>query len=246
MGMLRATIGWRSIRYPWSVINAESDMLFFERPLVNRGEVVVGLDEVGRGALAGPMVVGAVVVTSLDLPPAELTDSKLLTAARREALVDPTQQWATGFSLGWVSAREIDEWGIRLALAVAATRALDQLEARPTYALIDGSFNLLRAPVDVSFGVEPPPQLKYRNMPATTIVKGDRRSATIAAASVLAKVRRDRHMQEMHNGFEAFGWANNKGYGSSDHMDAIRRLGPSPHHRISWKLPGSNLEEAIG
>ena len=216
-------------------------MLYFERSLVSKGEIVVGIDEVGRGALAGPMTVGAVVVRELRPPPNGLTDSKLLSAARRESLVEPIERWAAETSLGWVSAQEIDSWGMRLALAVAATRALDQLSVRPTHALLDGSFNLLRARADVPFAAPTPPPLSYSNLPVTTIVKGDRRSASIAAASVIAKVRRDGHMREIDSGFEAFGWSRNKGYGASDHMEAIRRIGPSVHHRKSWKLPPTSL-----
>lgn len=219
------------------MIESELDLLVFERPLISRGEVVVGIDEVGRGALAGPLTVGAVVLTELLEPPNGLTDSKLLSASRREALVGPTEKWAAETAFGWASAEEIDWWGIRTALAVAATRALDQFSVRPTHALVDGSFNLLRASSDVPFGAPLPPPCSYSALPATTIVKGDRRSATIAAASVLAKVRRDLHMRKIDTGFEAFGWAQNKGYGASDHMAAIRRLGPSIHHRKSWNLP---------
>src|SRR5487761_2312467 len=162
-------------------------MLFFERSLISSGEIVVGIDEVGRGALAGPMTVGAVVVRELRLPPIGLTDSKLLSAARRESLVDPIERWAAETSLGWVSAQEIDSWGMRLALAVAATRALDQLSVRPSHALLDGSFNLLRARADVPFAAPTPPPLSYSNLPVTTIVKGggiplDARDATFCSA----------------------------------------------------------------
>src|ERR1019366_9151249 len=125
------------------------DLLAFERVLLDRGEVVVGIDEVGRGALAGPMTVGAVVVRSDEPPPEGLDDSKLLSPARRASLVAPLHQWAAEWSLGSVSAAEIDDWGLRLALAVAATRALNGLESAPTHALIDGSFNLLRSPLNV-------------------------------------------------------------------------------------------------
>ena len=98
-------------------------MLGVERPLLERGEVVVGIDEVGRGALAGPLTVGAVVLTCCDSPPETLNDSKLLSATRREALVEPLEQWAADWSLGSVSASEIDGWGLRLALASRWTLA---------------------------------------------------------------------------------------------------------------------------
>ena len=230
-------------RYPWVVSHNAVDLFSVERPLLARGDVVVGIDEVGRGAMAGPMTVGAVVLTCDASAPERLTDSKLLTAARREALEGPLQLWAADWSLGSVSAEEIDSWGLRFALAVAATRALDGLTVRPSHALIDGSFNLLRAPLNVSFGSNPPPELRYRSMPATTIVRGDSKCASIAAASVLAKVHRDRHMVELHRGFEDFDWARNKGYGSKSHMDALRRFGPNAHHRRTWKLPLRDVQE---
>ena len=215
----------------------QSDMLVHERAWLDRGEVIVGIDEVGRGALAGPMVLGAVVLTDTAPPPETLNDSKLLTRLQREALVEPLESWAADWSLGSVSAGEIDAWGLRLALAVAATRALDGLRVRPSVALIDGPFNLLRAPEDIRFGVARAPVLSYRTMAATTFVKGDQHCASIAAASVLAKVHRDRVMVELGRDFADYGWSSNKGYGAKQHMEAIRRLGQTDHHRHSWQLP---------
>ena len=228
---------WRSPHYPWFVHPVTVDLFEHERALFARGEVVVGVDEVGRGALAGPMTVGAVVLSSANTPPEGLTDSKLLSRAQREALEVPIREWALAWSLGSVSAREIDEWGLRLALAVAATRALDGLSVRPTFALLDGSFNLLRAPLDVAFSVAPPPALAYADLAHHTVVKGDARCASIAAASVLAKVQRDRIMVDLDSSYTAFDWAHNKGYGAPGHLEAIRCHGPSEHHRRSWKLP---------
>ena len=121
----------------------KDDFLQFERPLLERGEIVVGLDEVGRGALAGPLTVGAVVLSSLREPPEGLNDSKLLSRRRREDLQIPLREWCDDWSLGSVSAREIDEWGIRVAQAVASTRALQGLRVAPTYALVDGPINFL-------------------------------------------------------------------------------------------------------
>ena len=215
----------------------QSDLLVHERALLDRGEIVVGIDEVGRGALAGPMVLGAVVLTSASAPPETLNDSKLLSPLQREALIAPLQSWAADWSLGSVSAAEIDAWGLRLALAVAATRALDALRVRPSVALIDGSFNLLRAPEDIRFGVVRAPALSYGAMAATTFVKGDQRCASIAAASVLAKVHRDRLMVELDRDFNDYGWSRNKGYGAKVHMAALRRHGQTIHHRHSWQLP---------
>ena len=234
----------RSRQYSWVVSLAAVDLLRRERELLARGEVVAGVDEVGRGALAGPLTVGVVVITSLTPPPDRLTDSKLLTSSQREALEVPLRDWALDWSLGSVSAGEIDDWGLRLALAVAATRALDGLAVRPTFALLDGSFNLLRAPLDVPFGVASPPELRYADLAHETVVKGDATCATIAAASVLAKVQRDRVMVELDQQFGVFDWARNKGYGAPGHLEALRRHGPSDQHRKSWKLP--SLEGRVG
>jgi len=212
------------------------DLLEHERSLVARGEVVVGVDEVGRGALAGPLTVGVVVVTSAAPAPRGLTDSKLLSPARRESLVAPIRGWAAAWSLGSVSASDIDRWGLRLALAVAATRALDGLTLTPTFALLDGSFNLLDAPMPLDGEVNGVPPLRYATLRHATLVKGDRKSATIAAASVLAKVHRDAEMIRLHEGFEPYEWSQNKGYGSARHMQVLRQRGPSMHHRRTWRL----------
>jgi ribonuclease HII len=220
------------------VVSALStDLLEFERELLARGEVVVGVDEVGRGALAGPLTVGAVVVRGDERPPEGLNDSKLLSPTRRASLVEPLHQWAAEWSLGSVSAAEIDDWGLRLALAVAATRALNGLKSAPTHALIDGPINLLRGPHDVRFAVTAPPPLLYDSLRVTTLIQGDRRSATIAAAAVLAKVHRDAVMVALHEEFREYQWASNKGYGAPAHLEAIRRCGANVHHRRTWRLP---------
>jgi ribonuclease HII len=213
------------------------DTLEYERDVLQAHSVVVGIDEVGRGALAGPLVVGAVAVSELDLPPIGLTDSKMLRPGQREALVEPIQVWATASSLGWVSAQEIDSWGLRVALAVAATRALEGLACSVPYVLIDGTFNMLDAPLGFALGGKAPPALNFAATPHECIIKGDQLSATIAAASVLAKVARDAYMHNLDAAFPAYGWTGNKGYGSPSHLDALRRFGPTAHHRTSWRLP---------
>ena len=207
-----------------------------ERALIGHGEVVVGLDEVGRGSLAGPVVVGAVVLGDLVDPPRGLDDSKALSPRQRETLAPLLETWVDAWSLGWASAAEIDEWGLSLALSAAANRALDALTRRPSFALIDGAHNFLRAPRDVAFGVDSPPA-PYAGLAHRTIVRGDSASAAIAAASVLAKVRRDQFMRELHAQCPLYGWDANKGYGSAAHLAALRAYGPSEHHRRSWKLP---------
>ena len=226
-------------RYPVEVSGTSIERLDLEQPLLQRGEVVVGLDEVGRGALAGPMTVGAVVIGTESRPPKGLRDSKQLTPARRRAMVAPLTQWAGDWSLGTVSAEEIDCWGLRLALAVAATRALEGLTILPTFALLDGSFNLLTAPSILNVTGLESPSLRFAQMAHATVVNGDQLCATIAAAAVLAKVYRDEVMVGLHQGFEAYDWAQNKGYGSPKHLEALRQLGPTYQHRQSWNLAGS-------
>jgi ribonuclease HII len=220
-----------------------TDWLVFERELIKRGEIVVGIDEVGRGALAGPLMVGAVVIHVSDRAPEGLDDSKRLSALRRRSLVEPLREWASEWALGEASAEEIDVWGLRTALAVAATRALDQLEVRPTYALLDGPLNLLSAPSPVQ-GVREVPELRYSAMPHQALIKGDTRCATIAAGAVLAKVARDDIMVALDEEFPVYGWARNKGYGSLEHREAIARVGPCRWHRQSWALPASQVSSS--
>jgi ribonuclease HII len=218
------------------------DFLEFERDLIGRGEVVVGVDEVGRGALAGPMLVGAVTVRTCTEPPEGLDDSKRLSHAKRVSLVEPLRSWALEWSLGVVTVAEIDEWGIRLALAVGATRALERLRTTPTHALVDGPLNLLTAECEFRgqvVGTCPP--FTFAALPVTTIVGGDQRSAAIAGAAVLAKVERDSMLVELDRECSEYGWGRNKGYGVPEHLEGIRRVGVSAHHRISWNLPDRSL-----
>jgi ribonuclease HII len=232
---------WPHHRYDF-LVNDDAP-LNYERRLVRRGEVVVGIDEVGRGALAGPLTVGAVVLTRTTRAPVGLTDSKLLTPSEREALVEPLVSWAADWSLGSVSSNEIDRWGLRLALAVAATRAIDGLSVSPTHALLDGPFNLLDAPLRLEDQWNDSPELRYASLPHTTVIKGDRWCASIAAASVLAKVHRDRLMVELSGEFPSYGWADNKGYGAPQHRRALLELGPCCYHRVSWNL---NVPDELG
>ncbi len=208
-----------------------------EVPYLERGEIVVGIDEVGRGALAGPITVGAVAVILPGTPPPGLDDSKRLRASVRERLVGPIYQWAAAVSTGSATAAEIDAWGLRLALAVAATRAIDALSVRPTVAIVDGSYNLLRSPTDVGFGVTAPPTLTAASLRCVTVVKGDQRCCTVAAAAIVAKVERDALMNQLHGELPQYEWSGNKGYGSPGHLAALRAHGPSSWHRVSWSLP---------
>ncbi|WP_182354250.1 ribonuclease HII [Flaviflexus huanghaiensis] len=186
------------------------------------------MDEVGRGALAGPVAVGAVLLTPLTpAPPPGLADSKVLSTNGREALVGPIKSWAPG-AVGYGSVATINRLGIIPALREAGMNALAQLPQRPDLVLLDGISDWLSA--DDLFGQSIAP-------PVRTIVKGDLTCTVIAAASILAKVERDALMSGL-DGAEGYSWNSNKGYGSRSHIEALTRLGPHDHHRTAWKLPG--------
>ncbi|MGW4639075.1 ribonuclease HII [Sphaerisporangium sp. NPDC004334] len=187
--------------------------------------VIAGVDEVGRGAWAGPVVVCA-AVTDLGPPPelpgrggatVRLTDSKLLARTHREAFAEALPGWLTCHAIGASSAEEIDEVGMTEALRRAASRALSALPVRPDAVILDGKHDFLRAPWRVRCEV-----------------KADLRSISVAAASVLAKVHRDRLMADLSPGHPAYDFAGNAGYPSPVHQAALAEHGPTPHHRLSW------------
>ncbi len=193
---------------------------------------VAGVDEVGRGAIAGPVCVGVVVITSEcgDIP-GRLTDSKLLSAKRRVELCEPVVMWARAHALGWASAREIDDHGIIPALRLAAERALATLEVVPSALVLDGTHDWLRRAARTS-------DASVRSFDGEVVVlpKADQRCASVSAASVLAKVQRDSLMVELSGTHPEYGWDGNKGYGSSAHRQAIVAHGVTSHHRVSWNL----------
>lgn len=215
--------------------------LAFESALWDAGaRVVVGIDEVGRGALAGPVSVGIVALARCDAWPEGLADSKQLTARAREALMAPLGAFGIGRSVGHASAGEIDSLGIIAAQRLAGTRALAVLASAgvvPDAILLDGSHDWLTAPPADLFGGAD--AASGAVAPVTMVVKGDRLCASIAAASVIAKVERDALMRAAHVDHPHFGWEGNKGYGAAGHLDAIREHGPSEWHRVSWRLPGA-------
>ncbi len=175
---------------------------------------VAGVDEAGRGPLAGPVVAGAVVLAA---PLEGLDDSKRLTAARREALFEALHEDGRhDIGVGVVSAEEIDRMGIQSANYLAMGRAVEALATPPDYLLVDG-YNLP--------GVA---------QPQRRLVKGDSRSASIAAASIAAKVTRDRMMVELDKRYPQYGFAGHKGYGTREHVDALACYGPCPEHRKSF------------
>jgi ribonuclease HII len=156
--------------------------------------------------------VGAVALEECRTVPEGLNDSKVLTSARRRELQGPLKAWAAGWGLGWVSAAEIDTFGLRASLTLALVRALDDLNLAPSHLLIDGPVNLADPGQDLPLGC-PSDITKFSKIAATMVVQGDRKSATIAAASVLAKVARDDYMSERGALDARYDWQNNLGYG---------------------------------
>ena len=275
--------------------------LDMERAIAASGyDVIVGFDEVGRGSLAGPVMVGAAAIWARDLGgfsgvrggesagrgesgesgdldgaeaeaaggasgagvaplevPKGVADSKMLTERKREAIFDELEQWCAAWAVGAASNTEIDEWGISYALGVAALRALAEVERKlgvgggesagiagssessealnnlKIGAILDGPNDYITKALNTFDAPDVP-------IPAdvTCKVKGDRHCATVATAAVIAKVTRDRLMVELaaQPQYAPYEWANNKGYGSAAHRDAIAEFGPSDLHRLSWHL----------
>jgi len=177
---------------------------------------VAGVDEAGRGPLAGPVAVAAVMLDPAR-PVAGLGDSKTLSAARREQLAPLIQAQALAWHVEWVWPEEIDRLNILHATMAGMSRALRALSPAPATALIDGN----RLPRDLP-------------CPAQALVKGDAREPAIMAASILAKVARDQYMRELEHRHPGYGFALHKGYPTPEHLDALRRLGPCEQHRRSF------------
>lgn len=183
--------------------------------------LIAGLDEAGRGALAGP-VTAAAVILPLDSDStleslSEVNDSKQLSATKRAQLFELITKKAVCYGIGFSSAEAIDEVGIISATKMAMEKALKQLNPPANYLLIDGRIRLKSPP-----------------LPQQSIIRGDSSSLSIAAASILAKVARDQYMIALDSEFSGYGFLQNKGYGTSYHLEAIAQLGPSPEHRLSF------------
>jgi ribonuclease HII len=176
---------------------------------------VCGVDEVGRGPLAGPVVAAAVILNP-DRIPRGLNDSKKLTEKKREALYDLIMEEAVSVSIAQASVAEIDEINILQASLLAMRKAVEGLQPAADCALVDGNKD---------------PSLK---MPTRTLIKGDGRSLSIAAASIIAKVFRDRLMKKLAESHPEYGWEKNAGYGVPKHMAALKLVGATPHHRRSF------------
>ena len=192
-------------------------MLQHERRLWASGRAAIaGVDEVGRGPLAGPVVAAAVILPQ-DFDVLGIDDSKKLSPKKREELAAVIQEKALAWSIGWVSPEKIDEVNILEATKLAMAQAVNDLSIRPDHVLIDGNFTV-----------------RALDLPQTAIVKGDANSTSIAAASILAKVTRDRYMEEMDAVYPGYAFASNNGYGTKAHYDGLKALGPCPIHRKTF------------
>lgn len=187
---------------------------------MNKGVTEAGCDEAGRGCLAGPVYAAAVILPP-DYTNEELNDSKQLSEKRRYALRGQIERDAVAWAVGVVTAEEIDRINILNASFLAMHRAVDALGMKPEALLIDG--NRFRS---------------YKDIPHTTVVKGDGKYMSIAAASILAKTYRDDYMRQLHAEYPVYRWDSNKGYPAKVHREAIRLYGPSPYHRMTFNLLG--------
>ena len=192
-------------------------MLIHERRLWESGRsYIAGVDEVGRGPLAGPVVAAAVILPQ-DFDVLGIDDSKKLSPKKREELFEVIKERALAWSVGWVGPERIDEINILEATKEAMAQAVQGLSLQPDHVLIDGNFTV-----------------RALALPQTAIVKGDANSTSIAAASILAKVTRDRYMEEMDAVYPGYAFASNKGYGTKAHYDGLKAQGPTPIHRKTF------------
>lgn len=203
---------------PRTIVQRDAGLYALERALRRRGfDAVAGADEAGRGACAGPLSVAAVILPEGRRSEIDgLADSKLLTPATRERLYDEVTARAVAWSVVIIEPGEVDRRGLHVCNLAGMRRALASLAVPPQYVLTDG------------FGVD------GLCAPALAVWKGDRIAACVAAASIVAKVTRDRIMCELDNRWPRYGFAEHKGYATADHAEALRRYGPSPVHRFSY------------
>jgi ribonuclease HII len=196
-----------------------SPNLELERKLLERYDRVICLDEVGRGSLAGPVAVGASVITqeTENSIPKGLKDSKLIPESKRDSIAELSKDWVE-HNVGFATSNFIESDGISKALAEAAVAAFEPLVKNKTVILLDGSQNWLKG-IDIEVVMQ---------------VKADRDCAGVSAAALIAKVSRDQLMRDYHLEYPLYGWDANKGYASGAHIKAIQLLGPTHHHRLSW------------
>ena len=204
-------------------------------PYYHKDVIEAGCDEAGRGCLAGPVFAAAVILPQSSTPNSQLSalnDSKQLSEKKRYALREVIEREALAWAVGIVSNEEIDKINILRASILAMHRALDSLKVRPEEIIIDGNrFTPYTPPLPDGGRGEP--------LPYTTIVKGDGKYMSIAAASILAKTYRDDCMKKLHKEYPAYHWDSNKGYPAPAHRQAIREHGPTPYHRMTFNLLGS-------
>jgi ribonuclease HII len=203
--------------------------LELELELLETYDRVIGIDEVGRGSIAGPVAVGAALFTkdTTQTIPTGLRDRKLITEQKRDAVANLTKDWVSYF-VGMQSAAQIEQFGISKALQNAAVLAIEPLVIGKTVLLLDGSHNFLAGVV---------------NLPVVTRTKADRDCAIVSAAALCAKVERDELMRALHTEYPFYDWDSNKGYASESHIAALRSMGPSKEHRISWLTKILGAEE---
>lgn len=203
--------------------------LELELELLKNFKAVIGIDEVGRGAIAGPVAVGAALFTreSITQIPQGLRDSKLIAENKRDAIAAETAGWVQ-HHVGLRTAAEIEALGISRALQQATLKAIEPIKGESAVLLLDGTHNYLAGVVD---------------LPVVVRAKADRDCASVSAAALLAKVQRDTLMRELHFSYPHYDWDSNKGYASESHIAALRAMGPSSEHRISWLTKILGAEE---
>lgn len=219
-------------------VRSRKPSLRVERALQRDGyRLLAGMDEVGRGALAGPVSVGVVVIDeTCRSAPQGVRDSKLLQPHIREAMVPRIRRWALAYAVGHAQPEEIDAIGIIAALRLAGRRALAALDVVPDLVILDGNHDWLTAPDEV--GLLAFASDEVHTPPVTTMIKADMKCSSVASASVLAKVERDGLMVGHSGEHPAYAWDLNKGYSAPEHLEALRLHGPTELHRRSWRLPG--------
>lgn len=208
----------------------------YEKELWEQGyDLVCGIDEVGKGAWAGPLTVG-IAIAGDDEPPPGINDSKTLTEKKREEIFDAVAGWCKSWSLGFASSEECDELGMSDAQRLAVKRAFESLDAAPDWALLDGKWNFLQSGNGDAGNGGAGGNGVVGNLGVTNIVKGDQISISIAAASILAKVSRDRMMREIGDAYGPYRFPHNKGYRCTWHLAALKAWGATPIHRQKWSF----------
>jgi len=197
----------------------EPDRYYFEKQLWGEGyRRIMGLDEVGRGCLCGPVVAAGVILKPYSAVNLSLRDSKTILKEERTLIAEQIRKDALFWSIQWCSSREIDKLNILHASLCAMVKCIEKQGASPDYLLVDGK----KSPATL--------------LPNSCIIKGDDRSASIGAASILAKVYRDQLMQKLHEKFPVYGWDTNVGYPTKQHFNGLKTYGYTEHHRMSFNL----------